>query len=314
MTAFRHTLRSIIDDIVTRKDNETLSRLYNGICVAEKNHPRIFRMYPSHLRKHAACHTGVDALIEEWTQYVKVCTFETNSIPMMWYLWTDALDDTATSCMSTTTVTDSVQSPDKMTDAANGDIEELHSSNHRMYMIARKYKRNIKTLKSKYADRKKQVREFTEWYSKFERKTKTLHSSLSSILRYVHTTVDVASTTCDCPTDEEMQNMSFENLVRAITDLINDRNVAYHIDAENIQSYQLRADDPFLPAPTIPRPCGEYDDDECDSVISSITDILDPVTHQDQSENVTASVGTDVDPTVYDSIQHIDKLLREACV
>lgn len=333
MPTFQETLRSIVEGIVARKDNEALSKLYRGIHTAEKSHPCIYSMYPSHLRKHAACHTDVDTLVKEWAQYIQMCTFDTARLPVMWYLWTNALDDTTGHVSTTAVVGEGISKPGAATRVDNGDVEELHSSNHRMYMIARRYKRNIKTLKSKYADRKRQVREFAEWYNKFERNAKTLHTSLSSILRYVHTTVDTADSTCACPSDEEMQSMSFEELVRAIAEFVNDRSIAHQIDAENIQSYHLQADNPLSSVSVCsPYPYDEEDEDdadECDSVVSSVTDILDPdpaahhgwVACAMECPDGPEGGGGDqttahakVDPAVHSSIRHIDQLLREACV
>ena len=309
MSTFEHTLRSIIDNIVNTNDSGMLSKLYTGLHNAKNNNVGMYDKYPSHLKKHAMCNTSVRELIQEWNQYLDTCSFDTSTLPVMWYMWTDSLD------------TSPVIHKPTPSDEQTGDMEELHSSNHRMYMIARKYKRNIKLLKSKYADRKKQLRDLAAWYEKFENNVKTLHISLSSIMSYIRQTVDTTDSCYSaCPTDAEMKSMSFEKLVQTIEGFVKERNIQNKVDADTTRSYHIHQDDrPLMGSGEYPK--DNADDDECNSIISSITDILEPTIcsncdddegHADADSNKDAT--EDLGPLINYSIQNINQLLLEAHV
>lgn len=307
-TTFENTLRSIIDNIVKENDAEKLGKLYAGILNAKNNNNGVYHKYPSHLTKHAMCNTSVEGLIQEWNHYVDACSFDTSTLPVMWYMWTDSLDNPKAPHTSSK-------------ETYTGDMEELHSSNHRMYMIARKYKKNIKLLKSKYADRKKQLRDLSSWYERFESNVKKLHVSLSAIMRYIQsTTVDTASCYSVCPTEEEMKNMTFEQLVQTVEDYVKEKNINEQTDMKTVTSYHIHQDDRLLERCN-KHPNDTDDDDECDSVISSITDIIgepaiasnfDDEDHVDTDNHNDASV--QLGSLINYRIQNINQLLKKACV
>jgi hypothetical protein len=171
-----------------------------------------------------------------------------------------------------------------------------------MYMIAKRYKRNMKQLKTKYQERKKQVRHFSEWYQQFEQNMFSLHKSLIIILRYIYTVRNTP-----CPPDEQLENMSLESIVQEIINTLNEEEMENKIDSVNVQSYQMHLNE-------VPQLDGfDYDSEECDSVVTSVTDIVDSM-HGDTTGVCVAEISPDVlmDENVKNRMHVIERLIMEA--
>ena len=275
MKQFTLRLKTVIEDIIVNEKDDVLAKLYQGIQLAKNKYPHYYTHYPSHLRKHADEGTNVSTLKDEWRQYVAACAIPNDTIPFMWYMWTDSPD---TNALHDVTPTDThparinqhvLNNNTTTSSGVYGNVEELHVSNHRMYMIAKKYKRNIKQLKSKYSDRKRQIRNFAEWYNKFEGNMKTLHVSLIKILQYIHT---IDSPARHPIPESELNGISLEQLTERIIALVDQKNIADQVDSECIKSYrmQMNAQPPIDDVSD-----DETEADECDSVITSNTNVVD---------------------------------------